>query len=451
MSPKKANGSTGPWIPDPYIKDSGSPDFRIMHYDLELDVRLASNRLAGRAVLTGRAAEKLAKFELDLNGMKASKVQVNGTKAQKFSHRNGKLVITPKNAVGAGSDLLIDVRYEGNPSPNRGPWGDVGWEELEDGVLVAGQPNGASSWFPCNDHPSQKATFRIAVTTDANYRVVSNGRLASHARKSRGDTWVYEQPEPMATYLATVQIGRYELHTLAGGKGAGPAQLAAVPAELAKEAKRGLSRQKHMMKVFCEVFGPYPFGSYTVVVTEDELEIPLEAQSLSVIGRNHLDRSWDSERLIAHELSHQWFGNSLTLSTWKDIWLHEGFACYAEWLWSEASGSTETTARAKEAWQKLRHEPQDIVVGDPGPDLMFDDRVYKRGALAVHAVRQEVGTHRFSAMLRKWIAKNQHGSVTTEMFLDHLDAQFSDIRGFSATTLLEPWLFQARLPDWPWN
>ena len=94
-----------------------------------------------------------------------------------------------------------------------------------------------------------------------------------------------------------------------------------------------------MMKLFVKLFGPYPLSTgYTVVVTDDDLEIPLEAQGISIFGANHCDGTRSSERLIAHELAHQWFGNSVTVRRWRDIWLHEGFACYAEWLWSEESG-----------------------------------------------------------------------------------------------------------------
>ncbi|MDD7836742.1 MULTISPECIES: M1 family metallopeptidase [Paenarthrobacter] len=433
--------------PDPYTLDHGSTSYRVDRYELDLDVRLGSNKLIGRAVLHCTALEATTQVVLDLVGLRASKIQLDGRKLQKFSHRAEHLVLTPASPIKPGRQFTLEIRYEGNPQPRRGLWGDVGWEELNDGVLVAGQPNGAASWFPCNDHPRYKSTFLISVTTDDNYRPVCNGKLVSHSRKSSRETWVYEQVEPMATYLATVQIGRYiKVPLRAEGTHHRVPQFVAVTAEMAGDALEGLRRQPDMMKTFEDCFGPYPFTDYTSVVTEDELEIPLEAQTVSIFGRNHMKEAWESQRLIAHELSHQWFGNSLTVSNWKDIWLHEGFACYAEWLWSEESGTMTVAARATAAWKKLDAGPQDLLVGDPGPELMFDDRVYKRGALAVHALRVVAGDEAFFAFLQHWTAGNRHGSVSTESFITAADAFMP---GFDTASILRPWLYEAALPTLP--
>ncbi len=155
-----------------------------------------------------------------------------------------------------------------------------------------------------------------------------------------------------------------------------------------------------MLEVFQDLFGPYPFAEYTAVVTDDDLEIPLEAQGISVFGANQVDGRRGSERLVAHELAHQWFGNSLTVGRWQDIWLHEGFACYAEWLWAERADGRPAGDAAGAAWSRLSGLPQDLVLADPGPDLMFDDRLYKRGALTLHVLRCSVGDDRFFALLR---------------------------------------------------
>lgn len=432
--------------PDPYMPGHGTDVYRVARYELELDYRINSNHLRGRATLRAVARRQSSAIVLDLTGLRATKVLMPGRKVRKFSQRAGQLVVVPEPAVLPGDEFSLDIRYEGNPAPRRGLWGEVGWEELSDGVLVAGQPNGAASWFPCNDHPGDKASYRISVSTDANYRAVCNGSLVSHHARSSRETWVYEQSEPMATYLATVQIGRYELLPLNPERTAGDiVQTAAVPAELVALARTGLARQPQMMRTFTSCFGPFPFPGYTVVVTDDPLEIPLEAQSLSIFGRNHLSTDWESQRLIAHELSHQWFGNSLTAASWKDIWLHEGFACYAEWLWSEEAGIMSVGDRARAAWRLLSRQEQDVLVGDPGPELMFDDRVYKRGALALHAVRLRCGDLAFFALLHDWTAAHRHGSVTTEDFIMAADRA----AGIDAEALLHPWLYEEALPPLP--
>ncbi|GAA1131456.1 M1 family metallopeptidase [Arthrobacter flavus] len=435
---------------DPYTPGHGSADWTAVHYDLDLDYRLASNRLTGRAVVTGRAAgsssQLLERIELDLAGLKASRVTLSGGQVLRFTTRGSRLIVTPSEPIGGGQEFTLDIKYGGNPKPTRSTWGEVGWEELTDGVLVAGQPTGGPSWFPCNDHPSHKATYRMAVTTDANYRAICNGRLVSHTPKASRGTWVYDQPEPMATYLATVQIGRYQLERSSTTP---VPQFTAAPVGLREAARRALTRQHEMVSAFTELFGPYPFDAYTVVVADDVLEIPLEAQSLSILGSNHLTTGWESQRLIAHELSHQWFGNSLTASAWRDIWLHEGFACYAEWLWSERSGSLSTSQRAAEAWRGLAAEPEDLIIGDPGGSDMFDDRVYKRGALALHALRTAAGDELFFGMLRDWTARFRHRNVSTADLIDLANANCSGVPGFDAAAILQPWLYQPELPNLP--
>jgi aminopeptidase N len=336
--------------------------------------------------------------------------------------------------------LTIAVRYGGSPKPIRTVWGEVGFEELSNGALVAGQPNGSPSWFPCDDHPSSKASYRIQISTDSPYYAVAPGELVSRKVRAGQTVWTYEQPEPTSTYLATLQIGMYSLHRIPK---APLAMHAVIPDRLRANFDHDFGRQTQMLKLFVKLFGPYPLSSgYTVVVTEDDLEIPLEAQGVSIFGANHCDGARGSERLIAHELAHQWFGNSVTARRWRDIWLHEGFACYAEWLWSEHSGGPSAGDLAADYHQRLLAAPQDLLLADPGPRDMFDDRVYKRGALVVHALRGIIGDDKFFALLRDWTTRYRHWTAVTDDFTG-LAANYADV---SLRPLWESWLYSTAVP-----
>ena len=412
--------------------------YRVAHYDLELDYRVGANRLAGRATLTAVAVTDLRRVDLDLAALSVAKVQVDG-RAARFTHRAGKLRITPARPVPAGAPFRVEVRYSGNPRPVTGRWGDIGWDELTDGALVASQPVGAPSWFPCNDHPSDKAAYRITVTAEAPYTVLATGVLVAQRRSAGTRTWVFERPEPTATYLVGVQIGRYRELPL------GPGQVAWVPPRLRHDAGHDLARNATMMTALTGWFGPYPFGDYQVVVADDDLDVPIEAQGMSVFGANHVDGRRTHERLVLHELAHQWFGNSLTITGWRHIWLNEGFATYAEWLWSEVSGGRPAAAHAREWHAVLAAQPADLVLADPGLARLFDQRVYQRGALTLHALRLRIGEERFFGLLRAWATEHRHGHVDTTAFVSLAGAH----AGTDLSALFDAWLFRRALPPLP--
>jgi aminopeptidase N len=428
---------------DPYLPDHGDPSYDVRHYDLDLDYRLRSNRLAGRATITAVAVDRIGMFTLDLAALNVTKIAVNGRAPAGYRHRGTRLEVRVTEPIEPRQEFTVTVAYQGNPRELDGPWGEAGWEELTDGVIVAAQPHGAPSWFPCNDRPSNKAAYRVTMTVPNDYYAVANGTLKSHRRGASATTWVYEQTEPMATYQATVQVGRYVARPFADSTV--PMDIV-LPQSRVSELQRGFGRQPEMMRVYVALFGPYPFPAYRVVVTDDELEIPLEAQGLSIFGSNFLDDAWDAERLVAHELAHQWFGNCVTLREWKDIWLHEGFACYAEWLWSERSGRESADEHARRHWHRLDGLPQDLLLGDPGPEDMFDDRVYKRGALLLHALRLTLGDEKFFRLLREWVARHRHANASTDDLLALVDeiAGGDDLSG-----LFTEWLHELSLPALP--
>ncbi len=427
---------------DSYVPGHGNGGYAVTRYELDLDYRIPTNRLRGTAIIHARTDQVLGRFSLDLAKLRVSRVRIAGQRAPRFTQTSRKLVITPAVPLPADADFTVDIEYAGAPGPTRSRWGSVGWEELSDGVLVAAQPSGAPSWYPVNDRVDDKASYGVHFRTDQAYTVVCNGTLVEHRIASGQGHWHYEQPQPTASYLATVQIGRYQRSTPSFD---GIPGVIAYPRAIEAGVLADFGSMGRMMALFQDRFGPYPFDDYTVVVTDDELEIPLEAQALAIFGANHADGEGGSERLIAHELAHQWFGNSVGLSTWKDIWLNEGFACYAEWLWSEHSGGMSADAWAQHYRRRLSALPRDLLLGDPGPELMFDDRIYKRGALTLHALRTTLGDTAFFNVLRDWTSTHRHGLATTDDFRALAGSQSN----VSLDSLFEHWLFETSLPRLP--
>jgi aminopeptidase N len=427
---------------DNYLPGHGNGGYRVERYELDLKYRLTTNRLSGTATIRARSTQLLERFSLDLVHLRVSKVRIDGHRGTRFEQTQRKVIITPAAGIPADTDFAVTLEYAGAPAPSSSRWGTVGWEELDDGVIVAAQPSGAPTWFPCNDAVADKAGYDIRISTDQNYSVVCNGRLVDHSVSSGQGHWHYVQTQPTATYLATVQIGRYTLgaQMLDGVQG-----VLAYPRPIESRVETDFEPVGRMMALFQDRFGPYPFDGYTVVVTPDALEIPLEAQGLAIFGSNHADGFHGSDRLIAHELAHQWFGNSVGLAHWKDIWLNEGFACYSEWIWSEHSGGTSADALARQHHRGVASQPHDIVVGDPGPTLMFDDRIYKRGALTLHALRRTIGDAAFFRLLREWTSTHGGGTATTDDFR-RLAAGYS---AESLDALFDKWLFAAALPRLP--
>lgn len=425
---------------DPYVPERGNLGYEATAYELDLRYAISSNRLDARAHISATASVPLRRFCLDLVGLRVSKVAVNGRPAR-WRQRTGKVEITPDAPLVHGDSFTVDMSYAGNPGPARSTWGLVGWEELTDGVLVAAQPSGAPTWFPCNDLARQKARFRVTASAASSYQLLVNGRLTDRRVHGSTTTWTYALDEPTSPYLVTFNLGRYGEVELADH----PVRVRAVvpPAHRASFAA-AFARQASMIDLFVELFGPYPFASgYTVVVTPDPLDLPLEAQGQAIFGSNHLGGF--HERLIAHELAHQWFGNSVTAASWRDIWLHEGFACYAEWLWSEGSGGAPAEQHAREHHRRLQGLRQDLVLADPGPADMFDDRVYKRGALTLHVLRGVLGDHTFFELLRSWASTYRHAVVTTAQFEELASAA----AGRALDEVFEPWLRQPVLPSLP--
>lgn len=322
-------------IGDPYFPELGNGGFDARHYDLALAYAPDTGRLDGRATLTARATQNLSSFDLDLQQLEVSRVEVDGRRAA-FTRDGDEITVTPRRYLRAGRHFTVSVTYGGIPRPLNGPivfGSDYGWMKTGDGVFVACEPNAASTWFPSSDHPSDKATYDIRVKAPRGLTAVSNGRLVSTYDRGGSTYTHWRERRPMATYLATATIGKFDVRT-GRTPGGTPIYVAVDPV-----LKNGNSVDVYAVTAaatdyWSQVFGPYPFEETGAIVDDmPEAGFSLEVQSKPAYSAVR------SESTIVHELAHQWFGDSVSVAQWKDIWLNEGFATYAQWLWAEHQGT----------------------------------------------------------------------------------------------------------------
>jgi aminopeptidase N len=418
----------------------GNGGYDVDHYSIELAVDMDNRSLRGTTTITARATQALSTFNLDFSGLSIRDARVDDRSAS-FERRGNELTITPGAAVTAGEMFTVAVDYDGVPQPVDDPavpFAQVGWISTEAGVYVLSEPSGAMSWYPVNNHPTDKASYSFVITVEKPYVVAANGLLRQEIDNGDTITYHWEASDPMASYLATVNIAEFEVMT-----GSGPNGLPIrnyFPRDSVEQASAAFAPTGEMIKFFSDVLGPYPFEAYGAVVMDANFPGALETQTLSVFGRGAL-----AEGTVAHELAHQWLGNSVSPRTWRDIWLNEGFATYFEALWFEHT-------RGSNAYDRFMNRSYDSMAaaqlpspGDPGLDGLFGAAVYQRGAWTLHALRLQIGDELFFDVLREYYQRFEGGNASTSDFA----AVAEEVSGQELDGLFEAWLFTPELPPNP--
>ncbi|MEV6847296.1 M1 family aminopeptidase [Actinoplanes sp. NPDC051411] len=621
-------GASG--IGDSYYPLDGNGGYDVRHYGLDLGYQPATGDLRGVATIAARATQNLSSYDLDLDGLTVRSVIVDGRPAG-WRRDGNELVITPAAGLRSGGAFTTVVTYDGRPQAIDDPYiGTSGFLRTADGVTVAGEPHAAATWFPVNDHPSDKAAYTFEVTVPDGLSVVANGSLAGRAAHAdKTTTWTWNATDPMASYLATISVGRYSVkayredgvqitdavakslegpavaapatgqrlawsgaeipaykrltHTIAvpaggatlgfdvdaeaadtgyfmveahtvgqddwttlpdstgytgdwagnmclafdthpflahyltrnadgtcapngttgswnaessanyGGEwlnwqvdlgayagrtveialtyvtakptgfdghtqrtgiylddvqvstGSGstsfetgddpwstPAAPAGSPAnpttwrsvtvdQLPMRAEgqiahNALDREPEILRFLAQNFGPYPFGTSGGIFSDADFGFALETQTRPTYSSTFLYDQDNTTSTVVHELAHQWFGDSVSIEQWKDIWLNEGFATYAQWLWNEHEG-------VQTAQQFFDFAYDELPADDPTWSGALDDQgvngmdnTYGRGALALQALRMTVGDSTFFKILKAWTVQKAGGNGTSHDF-----------------------------------
>ncbi|MCT7351583.1 M1 family metallopeptidase [Streptomyces sp. 15-116A] len=427
-------------VRDPYFPKAGNGGYDVTHYDLDLAYEPRTRRLSGTATLTARATQDLSALNLDLDGMDVERVTVGGAEAR-WNRAGQELTVRPRDELERDRAFRLAVRYSGTPLTLTDPDGsEEGWLRTADGALALGQPVGSMTWFPGNHHPSDKATYAVSVTVPKGLGAVSNGEPVRKDTKGGRTTWSWRSAEPMASYLATLAIGRYDVARTETADGL-PVLTAVDPEQ--REASRGtLAELPRVLDWAKRRFGRYPFSSVGVIVERPEDSgYALETQTRPVFP------GAPDTGLLVHELAHQWYGNSVTPKSWRDMWLNEGFATYAEWLWREDHGG-ETAEQTFDALYAGGYFPDaatnealwSFPPADP-PDAAHISAtpVYWRGAMVLHKVRQTLADDpAFFGLLRGWATTHRHGNADTADFTAYVEEQAPDE---DFTAVWSDWLY----------
>jgi aminopeptidase N len=416
---------------DTLFPGQGNAGYDVRSYDVSLDYAPLTNRLDAVTTIRAKAHRPRKSFHLDLEGMNVGSVVVDGTAAT-WLRRGHELIVTPDKEV--DGRFVTTVTYAGTPREHTDADGSTeGWVRTPDGAVALGQPVGAMTWLPSNNTPGDKATYTFRITAPNTHQVAANGDLARKVDDGTQTTWVWKATDPMSTYVATVAIGLFDVYESSTTSITGraiPIWSFADPTTTLSAKTR--NRLETVIRFEEKRFGPYPFTSAGMIVDNADVGYALETQT-----RPFYPGRVDTLTLV-HEMAHQWYGDSVTVRDWHDLWLAEGFATYAEWLWDAAHGGRTPAEHfaglyAEPAGSDLWH-PAPTEFTDPAD--LFGRPVYDRGAMTLQVLRQRVGTKDFFTILRQWAKVHRHGNARTRQ----LEALAESISGKRLDALFDDWL-----------
>ena len=415
---------------DNYFLVIGNSGYDVQHYQINLAVDMARKAINGCTVIEAIATQDLSGINLEFVGLQIDTLSVDGAVAE-YTRNGTKLFITFPRPKANGEPFTVVVEYHGQSS---------GWQWYSDGVYVAAQPFGSSSWYPNNKHPFDKATYGYRITVARPFEVAANGLPQNTIDNGDTRTYVWNSKFPMASSLATIGIGDFDTEAHSGPEGL-PIRLY-FEKDIPQSTRRQFADMADVITFYERIYGPYPYESAAAIVHDIDLGFSLGARTLIVFGANFADES-----LIAHELAHQWFGDSVGLKRWRDVWLNEGFATYAAALWAEHSQGSDKFDQEVRGYYAIIASGGFLFPppGDPGPENLFSGSVYARGALTLHALRLAVDDEIFFEIMRTYHARYAGSNANTDDFI----AVAEEVRRRQLDDLFDAWLYLKDIPDIP--
>jgi aminopeptidase N len=418
----------------------GDPLVDALHYDLALAWTPESDTLEATERLTFRATSDADEVPLDFDdALTIDSLTIDGEDAD-YERADKDLRI--QHQVEAGRDYVLELTYSGTPEPHDAPTErsdfrlGVGWHVTpEHKVWTIQEPYGAFTWYAANDQPADKAYYDFTLTVPEPWTGIANGALTDTTDDDGLRTTTWHLAEPAASYLVTVAFGDYTPTELASASGVpvtlwGPTD---DPSALGETAYAG-----DAIDWLEQYLGPYPFDTLGILIYDGESG--METQTMVTLG----DTTYStSKAVVVHELTHQWYGDTVTPADWSDVWMNEGMAMYLQGMWeAEQEGVTVDEKMDSWAFQESADREYSGPPGDYDPGKFGDGNIYFGPALMWHELRQQIGDEEFFALVRDWPAEQENGTADREEYLAWIEEQ----TGEELTAFFDDWLLSARTP-----
>ncbi|NIM89756.1 MAG: hypothetical protein GTO17_02285 [Candidatus Aminicenantes bacterium] len=426
------------------LAETTEHDFDILHYRFDWKIDLDSQHIQGKASVIARSLiQNLDRIILHL----ADTMEVTGITQDlvslDFDHGDDLLDIHLAQPQNRNEEFEVEIAYQGYPESGL----NFSVHQNQPIVWSLDEPVGAREWFPCYDHPSDKATAEMSITVPDGLIVASNGTLMGVTDNLDGTvTYTWQEGYPVSTYLLSIAATNYEVFSDYYSSGMDSMEvLYYVYPEHLLLAQEDFSVTVPMIEFYSQVFGEYPFLREKYGMAEVEGRAAMEHQtctsypSLAITGDHQYD--W----LIAHELAHQWWGDLVTLAEWADIWLNEGFATYSDALWWEhlydSEGLQSRMADFKEEYFEEHPGPEHPIY-DPPEEHLFCEIEYEKAAWVLHMLRFVVGEEAFWQILKTYAQDFAYANATTDDFRNVCE----QIYGADLGWFFNQWIFEAGYP-----